>query len=278
MENKEINGINELEELRREYNVAKENFANEKIIDADSVGKSIRLGLKELKLARRRWLLLSIGGMAAFAAVLPFVYGMVKSTVMLVSTGIIILLYGLNAFLSNSSRLNSLYGEDNDAFIKSVRRHQAHQYWFIRIYLVAFCFWAGFMMTLPFVKFDSASEKLAFLAVLLLFLCVNLYTTIRMHNAFVGAYEGLLFDDSGVRETLQRTCYSEEAIRDRRHRTAKRKYVICIVMIFVMSAFFVWQLIRVLKGKGIASLLPVYLIFVIIFVNLAQANKKDFHG
>lgn len=277
MENKEINGVNELEELRREYNAAKESFANEKITDADSVGKSIRLGLNGLKLAKRRWLLLSIGGMAAFGAALPFIYGMVKSNALLVSTGIIILLYGVNAFVSDTSRLNSLYGKDNDAFIKIVKKQLTLQYWFIRIYLVAFCFWAGFMITLPFVKLDSGAEKLAFLAVLLPFLGVNLFTTIRMHNIVIGSYEGLLFDDSDVRGNLGRTYYSEEAIRDRRHKTAKRKYITCVVMIFVMSSFFVWQLIRVLKGNGITSLLPVYLLFVIIFVNLAKANKKDLH-
>lgn len=275
MEYEEINGTNELEELRREYIATKENFSNEKITDADSVEKSIRLGLKELKLAKRRWLLLSIGGIAAFAAALPFVYGMIKSTALLVSTGIIILLYGLNAFLSNASRLDSLYGKDNDAFIKSVRKHQTLQYWFIRIFIVAFCFWAGFMITLPFVKFDSNAEKLAFLAVLLPFLIVILFATIRMHNIVIGAYDGLLFDNTDVSEHLAQTYYSEEAIRDRRHRTAKRKYITCIMMIFVMSAFFVWQFVRVLNGNGIASLLPVYLIFVVVFALLARENKKD---
>ena len=275
MENKEINGANELEELRREYIAAKENFAAEQITDADSVGKSIRLGLNGLKLAKRRWLLLSIGGMAAFAAALPFVYAMVRSTVLLVSTGAIILLYGANAFLSDSSRLDGLYGKDNDAFIKSVRKLQNLQYWFIRIYLVAFCFWAGFMITLPFVKLDSFEEKLAFLAVLLPFLGINLFATIRMHNIVIGAYEGLLFDDSDVRETLGNTYYFEEAIMNRRHKTARRKYITCIVMIFVMTAFFAWQLIRVLKSRGIPSTLPIYPIFVLIFTILARENKKD---
>ncbi len=275
MANEEINGTIELEELRREYIAAKENLANEKITDADSVGKSVRMGLKELKLAKRRWLLLLIGGMAAFAAAMPFVYGRVKSTALLVSTGIIILLYGLNAFLSDTSRLDTLYGENNDAFITSVRRHQTLQYWFIRIFLVAFCFWVGYMVTLPFVKFDQAAEKLAFLAVLLPFFIVILFTTVRMHNIVIGAYDGLLFDDSDISEHLTQTYYSEEAIRNRRHRTAKRKYITCIIMIFVMSAFFVWQLVRVLNGDGIASLLPVYPIFVVVFTVLARENKKD---
>lgn len=269
--------MNELEELRRDYIATKENFAGEQITDADSVGKSISLGLAELKVAKRKWLVLTIGGIAAFAAAMPFVYEMVKSPVLLVSTGVIILLYAVNAILSNTSRLDKLYGEDNTVFIRSVQRHQSQQYWFIRIYLVAFCFWAAFMITLPFVKLDSGSEKLAVLAVLVPVLGVILFTTIRMHNIMIGAYEGLLFDDPDVRETLGRTYYSEEAIRDRRRRTAKRKYVMSVTMVFVMSAFFVWQLIKVLKGSGIAPILTVYLLFVIMFVNLARTNKKDLH-
>lgn len=275
MENKEIYDISELEELRREYIATKENFANEQITDADSVGKSISLALGELKLAKRKWLLLSIGGMAAFAAALSLVYGMVKSTTLLVSTGVIILLYGINALLSHTSRLDGLYAKDNTAFIKSVKKHQNLQFWFIRIYLVAFCFWAGFMIALPFVKFDSFAEELPFLAVLLPFLGVNIFATIRMHNRVIGAYEGLLFDDSDVRENLGRNYYSEEAIRDRQQKTAKKKYIMCIVMIFVMSAFFAWQLIRVLNGGGIPATLPIYLIFVIIFTLLARENKKE---
>lgn len=276
MENKDINGLDELEELRGEYASTKECFDNEPITNAHAVEKSIRYGMNELKLAKRKWILLSIGGMTAFIFAIAFVYGIMPNhTVLLISTGAIILLYAATIFITNTSRLERLYDKDSVAFVRSVRRQQKLQYWFMRIYLVAFCFWAGFMITVPFVRLDSVAEKVAFLVVLVLFLGINLFTTIRMHNSVIGSYEGLLFDDAAMRTRMVESYYTEEAIRERQYKTAKRKYALCISMIICMAALFLWQLVRVLRGGGIASTLPIYPIFIVVFINLAIANKKD---
>lgn len=276
MEDKDINGLNELEELRREYASARECFDNEPITDVEAVEKSIHYGMNELKLAKRKWILLSIGGMTAFAFALAFVYGIMPNhTVLLISTGVIVLLYAATIFVTDTSRLERLYGKNNAAFVGSVRKQQKLQYWFMRIYLVAFCFWAGFMITVPFVRLDSTETKIAFAVVLVLFLGINLFTTIRMHNSVIGSYEGLLFDNATTRTQMAGSYYTEEAIRERQYKTAKRKYVLSISMILVMAALFAWQLVRVSKGEGIASTLPIYPIFIVVFIGLANANKRD---
>lgn len=275
MENKEYKEHPELDELRKEYMSAKECFANERITDAETIDSSIRLCMNDLKLAKRKWLLLAIGGMLTFVGAILIAYQMIGSVTLLVSTGVIILLYAATMFLCNVSRLDSLYSKDSTAFISSVQHQQRLQYWFIRLYLVAFCFWAGFTVTTLIVKLDSTSEIIACLAVLLPFLGLNLYGTIKIHNAVIGAYEGLMFDNSVIRKELSETYYSEESIKERKIKKARRNYVISIVMIFVISALFVWQGIRVIKGVGIATTLPIYLVCVLVFVILARANKKD---
>lgn len=266
---------NELEMLRKEYISAKENLANEQIIDEATIDKSIRLRMNELKLAKRKWILLSITGMFAFAITILLVYKMLFSIPMLIITGLIILLYAATVIILNTSGLDRQYGKDNTAFIKSIQKRQKLQYWFIRIYLVAFCFWTGFMIAVPFVKIDSISTRISFLSVLLVFIGLNLSITTRLHNAVIGAYEGLLFDDGEVRDTLSRTHYSEEAIKDRAHKSARRKYRLSITMIVIMSALLVWGIIRAVKGVGCATLPPIYASFVLLFVVLANANRKE---
>lgn len=276
MENKDINDFNELEKLRKEYVSTKECFDNEPITDADAVEKNIRYGMNELKFMKRKWILLSIGGMTAFVFAIAFVYGILPNhAVLLISTGTIILLYAVTIFVADTSRLERLYDKDSAAFVRSVRRLLKLQYWFFRIYIVAFCFWAGFMITLPFVRLDSPATKIAFLVVLVLFLGLNLFITIRMHNSVIGSYEGLLFDDDAMRTRIVEKYYTDEVIRERQYKTAKRKYALSISMIICMSALFVWELVRVMKGEGIISTLLIYLVFILVFAILANANKKD---
>lgn len=145
------------------------------------------------------------------------------SPVVLISTGLIILLYAASFVFTNTSRIDGLYSKDSATFIKGVQKQQNLQYWFIRIYLIAFCFWAGFMLTIPFFKIDSIPERIAFLVVIVLFLALNMLVTVRMHNTVIGAYEGLLFDNSEIREDLRETYYSEESIKARKFKSAKDK-------------------------------------------------------
>lgn len=275
MEDKKDNIQEELEELRKEYNAAKDNLANERITDRCAIDQSIRFGLDALKLAKRKWILLSVGGMLAFAVTMIIIYKMIPSPVVLISTGLIILLYAASFVFTNTSRIDGLYSKDSATFIKGVQKQQNLQYWFIRIYLIAFCFWAGFMLTIPFFKIDSIPERIAFLVVIVLFLALNMLVTVRMHNTVIGAYEGLLFDNSEIRENLRETYYSEESIKARKFKSAKDKYILCIGMVIVMSAILIWNIIRVVKGHGIVSLLPIYAVFIILFIILARANKKE---
>ena len=243
MDNMEGMNSKELDELRETYILTKECFDKEQITDAEAIERSLQMGLEELKTERRRWNLMSVGGMSAFAIAMFFVYGLTRSSLVLASTGVIILLYAGSVFLCSTARLDGLYHKDNTAFVKGVMRQQKRQYWFMRAYMVVFLLWSGFVITLPFVKLEAGGPRAAFLVAFLPFLCINLFTTVHMHNKVIGAYEGLLFDNEGMRVQLSESYYSTEAIKERKRKTARRKYLLCIAMIIVMVAMFVWQVV-----------------------------------
>jgi len=269
-----MNSMHELEGMKNDY-LNKKAILSEQTIAADEQIKTcIQSGINELKVTGRKVSLLTVSCILMLSFVMFYNSLELVTPLLKYSTIAIVAIYIAFILDNRSSHLEKLYEKDVNSFVSGVKRQRKLQYWIIRIYFVVFFFWAGYMITLPLANLESVSEKLTLVAVLLPIVMVNLVVTVRFHNEIIGSYEGLVLaaERPEVAETLNDWTKDNES---RRLKSLKRKHTVCIVMIILEAIGFVWEGIRVINGKGIIATLSIYAAFLVLFIILASAARKE---
>jgi len=274
MSTKETNPMQELEDMKNDYQNRKTVLSEQTIADDAQIKAIIAAGINDLKIAERKVSLIAVSGILMLSLVLFYNSLDLLNPVLKYSTIALVAIYISFILANRSGKLEKLYEKDVNSFVSGVKKQRKNQFWIIRVYLIAFCVWATYMILVPLIKLDSLSEKLTLVAMLLPVVMVNVVVTFRLHNEIIGSYEGLVLAAENP-EAAKMLDDCEKGSNTRRHNAAKRKYVICLVMIALETIGFVWEGIRVIQGKGIIATLAIFAIFLVLFIILAGTNRKE---